>query len=137
MAQQEMQVISRFACALALVFVTVTAAFAERPRPLGWAMDAVRKGNWDVAARLAARDGPVAEDIIEWHRLRAGRGSYDDVIAFLDRRPDWPGEALLRRRSEGEVIRQSDAEILAFFSDTSPQTPRGVCLLYTSDAADE
>ncbi|WP_299686342.1 lytic transglycosylase domain-containing protein [uncultured Tateyamaria sp.] len=117
---------SRFACALALVFVTVTAALAERPRPLGWAMDALRGGNWDTAAMLAARDGEAAADVIEWQRLRAGRGSYADVIAFLDRRPDWPGEALLRRRAEPVVIRQNDADILTFFADQPPQTPRGV-----------
>ncbi|MEO0746377.1 MAG: lytic transglycosylase domain-containing protein, partial [Pseudomonadota bacterium] len=98
-----MQVMTRFACALALVFVTVTTAWAERPRPLGWAMDALRNGNWDTAARLAERDGPVAADIIEWHRLRAGRGTYAEVIAFLERRSDWPGEALLRRRAEPAV----------------------------------
>ena len=126
MAQQEMQVMTRFACALALVFVTVTAAWAERPRPLGWAMDALRDGNWDIAARLAERDGPVAADVIEWHRLRAGRGTFAEVIAFLERRPDWPGEALLRRRAEPAVTRQDDAAILAFFADAPPQTPRGV-----------
>ena len=126
MAQQELQGMSRFACALALVFATVTAALAERPRPLGWAMDALRAGNWEVAARLAARDGAVASDVIEWHRLRAGRGSYAEVMAFLERRPDWPGEALLRRRAEPAVTQQDDAAILAFFAETPPQTPRGV-----------
>ncbi|MEM9870376.1 MAG: lytic transglycosylase domain-containing protein [Pseudomonadota bacterium] len=121
-----MQVMTRLACALALVFLTVSAALSERPRPLGWAMDALRNGNWDAAATLAARDGPVAADIIEWQRLRAGRGSYAEVLAFLDRRPDWPGEPLLRRRAEPTVIRQGDTAILAFFAEHPPQTPRGV-----------
>ena len=117
---------SRFAAALIVLFLTAVAALAERPRPLGWAMDAMRNGNWDVAATLAARDGPVASDIIEWHRLRAGRGSYDDVIAFFDRRPDWPGEAYLRRRAEPAVADAGQNAILAFYSSTSPQTPLGV-----------
>ncbi|WP_415922143.1 lytic transglycosylase domain-containing protein [Tateyamaria sp. SN6-1] len=116
----------RFACILVLVCVAATAAFAERPRPLGWALDAVRGGNWDAAAALAARDGPVAADVIEWQRLRAGRGSYTDVTAFLERRPDWPGETLLRRRSEAAVVRAGDAAILSFFAGAPPQTPRGV-----------
>jgi soluble lytic murein transglycosylase len=117
---------SRLALATMLIFTCAVAAFAERPRPLGWALDAMRAGNWEIAAQLAARDGEVAADIIEWHRLRASRGTYRDVIAFLDRRPDWPGAPLLRRRSEPVVTDQSDAEILAFFAITQPQTPQGI-----------
>lgn len=117
---------SRIALALTLFFALAVAALAERPRPLGWAMDALRSGNWDSAAALAARDGDVAADIIEWHRLRAGRGTYTEVIDFLNRRPDWPGEALLRQRSEDAVIDVSDADILSFFEKTDPQTPAGV-----------
>ncbi len=116
---------SRFACALAFVFVTCVAAWAERPRPLGWAIEALRNGNWDVAATLAARDGEVAADIIEWQRLRAGRGSYDAITAFLERRPDWPGEAFLRRESEPAVAAAGSDAVLAFFADQVPQTPLG------------
>ena len=77
-----MQVKSRFALAMTLIFALAAPAVAERPRPLGWAMDAVRAGNWGNAARLVSRDGDVAADIVEWHRLRAGLGNYDDVAAF-------------------------------------------------------
>lgn len=117
---------SRFACAIMVLFLSVVAAMAERPRPLGWAMDAMRNGNWDVAATLAARDGPVAADIIEWHRLRAGRGSFDDVVDFLDRRPDWPGEDYLRQRAETAVSGQDHATIRAFYAESPPQTAQGV-----------
>ena len=40
-----MQEMSRFAAALIVLFLTAVAALAERPRPLGWAMDAMRNGN--------------------------------------------------------------------------------------------
>lgn len=117
---------SRFAITLILFFVCSVAALAERPRPLGWAFGAMRVGNWETAAKLAARDGAVAADVIEWHRLRAGHGSYADVIAFLERRPDWPGEPYLRHRSEPVVLGQDDANILAFFAQNTAQTPQGV-----------
>ncbi|WP_299554671.1 lytic transglycosylase domain-containing protein [uncultured Tateyamaria sp.] len=117
---------TRIALALTLFFALSVAALAERPRPLGWAMEALRSGNWDSAAALAARDGEVAADVIEWQRLRAARGTYADVVAFLQRRPDWPGEALLRERSEEVVADQSDADILSFFENVGPQTPEGV-----------
>ncbi|MBY5935364.1 lytic transglycosylase domain-containing protein [Tateyamaria omphalii] len=117
---------SRIALAFVLLFMSVVAAAAERPRPLGWAMDALRSGNWDSAATIAARDGDVAADIIEWHRLRASRGSYEDIASFLDRRPDWPGEALLRERSEETVADEPDTVILSFFEEMGPQTPEGI-----------
>lgn len=117
---------TRILTMLLLVFTLATPAMAERPRPLGWALDAMRAGNWDSAAQIAARDGVVAADIIEWHRLRAGRGTYAEVRAFLDRRPDWPGEAFLRAKSEDAVLEQSAAVILDFFSQMAPQTPVGV-----------
>jgi len=117
---------TRILTMLLLVFTLATPAMAERPRPLGWALDAMRAGNWDSAAQIAARDGPVAADVIEWHRLRAGLGTYPEVRAFLDRRPDWPGEAFLREKSEDAVLDQSDAVILGFFSQVRPQTSLGV-----------
>lgn len=117
---------TRNMAALLLVFMLAVPALAERPRPLGWAMDALRAGNWETAAKLAARDGPVAADVIEWQRLRAGRGSYAETRAFLDRRPDWPGEAYLRRKSEDALLGESDAAILSFFGEMAPQTPSGV-----------
>ncbi|QFT57914.1 Soluble lytic murein transglycosylase precursor [Sulfitobacter sp. THAF37] len=118
---------TRLLTALMLVFTFAVAAQAEqRPRPLGWAMDAMRNGNWDAAAAIAQRDGAVAADVIEWHRLRAGRGTYDEVRTFLARRSDWPGESYLRRQSEEAVIRAGDAAILSFFGQVPAQTPRGV-----------
>ena len=108
-----------------LAGLTALPAVAERPRPLGWALEALRTGDWEVAAKLATRDGQVAMDVIEWLRLRAGRGTYADVAAFLARRTDWPGEAYLRKQSEEAVIAAGDGAILGFFTALPPQTPEG------------
>ncbi|MEL7167567.1 MAG: lytic transglycosylase domain-containing protein [Pseudomonadota bacterium] len=130
MAPKEMQVMNRLArlaaTALLALCCAATVAQAERPRPLGWALDAMRNGSWDNAARIAARDGDVAADIIEWHRLRAGRGSLAEVRAFLDRRPNWPGEPALRRRAEPAVISAGPEALLRFFADAPPATPGGI-----------
>lgn len=126
MHTRKLQEMSRFATSLIALFLMVVAAGAEHPRPLGWAMDAMRRGNWDVAAKLAARDGPVAADVIEWYRLRAGRGDYADVTAFLARRPDWPGETYLRRHAEPAVAAAGADAIRAFYSTAPPQTALGV-----------
>ena len=116
----------RYLTALLLVCATALPANAERPRPLGWGMDAMRGGNFTTAENIAARDGAVARDVIVWHRLRAQQGSFEQITEFLKRRPDWPGEEYLRRRSEPEVIKQDDEAIIAFFEQTGPQTPLGV-----------
>ena len=121
-----MQAMTRYLTAMLLLCAMALPANAERPRPLGWGMDAMRSGNFDSAENIAARDGEVARDVIIWHRLRAQQGSFEQITDFLKRRPDWPGEDYLRRRSEPEVIKQSDEQIIAFFEQLGPQTPKGV-----------
>ena len=37
---------------------------------------AKEKGNWDEALRLARPAGDVGLDLIEWDRLRAGKGEF-------------------------------------------------------------
>ncbi|MEM6938499.1 MAG: lytic transglycosylase domain-containing protein [Pseudomonadota bacterium] len=121
-----MQGMTRILTMLLTVFALALPAWAERPRPLGWALDAMRQGDWEAAAAIARRDGPVAADIILWHKLRAGRGSPEEVRAYLARRPDWPGETYLRRQTEEVMLAQDDATLLAYFADMDPQTPEGV-----------
>ncbi len=117
---------TRHLTALLLVCAMALPASAERPRPLGWALDAMRGGDFDAAERIAERDGKVARDVILWHRLRAAQGSHDEITDFLRRRPDWPGESYLRRRSEPVIIEQDDEAIIAFFDGRDPQTPTGI-----------
>ncbi|WP_439655563.1 lytic transglycosylase domain-containing protein [Sulfitobacter aquimarinus] len=121
-----MQAMTRTLWTLLLLCAMALPAASERPRPLGWAMDAMRSGDFDGAERIAERDGKVAQDVILWHRLRAREGTYAQVMDFITRRPDWPGMPYLRRRSEPVVIEQSDAEILKFFAEVPAQTPLGV-----------
>ncbi|WP_442800628.1 lytic transglycosylase domain-containing protein [Roseobacter sp. MH60115] len=136
-----MQVIRHWLTTLTVILLTAAPALAERPRPLAWAMDAMRDGDWSTAAKIAARDGDVAGDVIEWSRLRAGKGTYADVVSFLQRRPDWPGEPYLRKQSERVVIAQKDSQVLAFFGARAAQTPEGVlrhaAALSRTDAASE
>ena len=109
-----------------LVMTSDAMAQQTGPQPLASALAAVRSGNWDNAAALAERAGPEALTLVEWHRLRAGRGTPDQVLAFLERNPDWPGLALLRRRSEQAFVTATDAQVLQFFRDVPPQTGTGV-----------
>lgn len=93
-------------------------------------------GDWARAASWADRSGPVARDIIEWHRLRSGRGSWAEASAFLERRNDWPGLKLLRRKTEIRLpIGRNSQEVLDFFADQPPQTGYGARALIAAHRA--
>ena len=99
------------------------------PRPLASALDALGDGRWERAADLAARDGPGAVVLVEWHRLRAGRGSPAEVLAFLEAYPDWPGLERLRARAEPDFAEATDAQVLAFHAGGLPETGAGILRL--------
>ncbi|MDB6453996.1 lytic transglycosylase domain-containing protein [Falsirhodobacter sp. 20TX0035] len=84
----------------------------------------------DWAGARNAVQSDVARDIIEWQRLREGEGKARDYEAFLARRPDWPGLALLRQKGEAEIAVSGDADrILAYFAAQAPQTAKGAIAL--------
>ena len=105
------------------------------PRPLAWAFRAIARGDWDRAAEVAKRDGPVAQEIVEWARLRAGEGTPADVLVFLAAHPDWPGLDLMRRQSEPAFAGASAAQVRAFFDGHPPQTPEGAVIYARALAA--
>ncbi|AUQ65424.1 Soluble lytic murein transglycosylase [Phaeobacter inhibens] len=119
-----MQEMTRILALIALISATLsgTAAMAV---DLSRALELMRSEKWSEAGRSAGHEATVARDVIEWHRLRAGMGSASDVMAFLARRSDWPGLALLRRKNEPEISSATRKTILAFYSDTRPQTAEG------------
>jgi len=94
------------------------------------ALEAMRDGNWRGALRTAEGVSPTARDIVEWHRLRAGQGDFDSVQRFLQRREDWPGLQLLRRRSERTLPLAARADdVIAYFEPEPPQTGAGAVAL--------
>ncbi len=104
--------------------------------PLVDVMAAVRADKWDVARNLARPAGQVALDVVEWRRLRAGQGTFPEYVSFLKRNPDWPGLDRLRIRGEGTISARSDPEqIIAYFSDHSPETGSGGVRLTAAYAA--
>ncbi len=94
-------------------------------RGLADAINAAQSQDWATAKRDAGRRDVIDQDLVEWHRLRAGEGSAQEVLDFLDRRSDWPGLALLRRRSEATIAQSNRRSILWFFDQVAPQTAVG------------
>ncbi len=90
----------------------------------------MRAGQWPEALIDAGQEGSIARDIIEWHRLRDGKGSAREIMSFLDRRPDWPGMDYLRRQSEEAIATTGAATILTFYGPKgTAQTPEGALSL--------
>lgn len=120
---------TRFLALLMTVIVisalTLQPARADATGDLRAGLDAMRKGDWNQALRVSGARGSVSRDVIVWHWLRDGFGSSGDVLVFLDRRPDWPGLAWLRRKSEPAFTGADPDRVLKFYSDIPPQTAEG------------
>ncbi|MEM9549853.1 MAG: lytic transglycosylase domain-containing protein [Pseudomonadota bacterium] len=111
---------------LCICVITLTSAPQVKAQAgLSRALDAVRQADWEEARRSARQDGQIAQDIVLWHRLRAGFGTYNDVLDFLDRRADWPGLAWLKRKTETSFAAASNQTVLAYFMENPPQTAEG------------
>jgi len=94
------------------------------------ALSAARRGDWQAAGEIAKSDGQVSTDIIEWQRLRAGKGTFADYRVFLEHNGDWPGLDLLRKRGEATIPEESAAShVIGYFATKPPQTGYGVLRL--------
>lgn len=113
------------------VFLLVGSATLAQPQnasssAVGKAMGFVIAGDWEKAARAAKPAGPVAQDIVEWYRLRAGVGMISDYESFLERRADWPGLPLLRKKGEKALSAGTNrSNVIHYFGDQEPQTGTG------------
>ncbi|NOD78430.1 MULTISPECIES: lytic transglycosylase domain-containing protein [unclassified Ruegeria] len=113
---------------IAVIVYSVTApqlARADAAGDLRAGLYEMRKGDWNAALRVSGQRGSVSRDVIVWHWLREGFGSSGDVLVFLERRPDWPGMAWLRRKSEPVFTGADPDRVLKFYTDMPPQTAEG------------
>lgn len=116
--------------AAALAVPTLAApARADDAQALGLALRAAAARDWAGAEAQARQAGPLAFDLLEWQRLRAGEGAFDDYADFAARRADWPGMDLLRRKGEGKLAEARPEAVVAYFSGTAPQTGEGALAL--------
>lgn len=111
---------------LSLVLWASAPAADGEAEALERALAARAVGDWDRALAEARGAGPVGQDIIAWHYLRARQGSFAEARAFLVRRPDWPGLPLLRARSEGAIPPRADPQqVLNYFIPQAPRSGAG------------
>ena len=108
---------------------------AEDAAALAAALDAAAAQDWDTAEAEGRQAGPLSFDVIEWQRLRAGKGDFADYADFATRRADWPGMDLLRRKGEATLDGLTPERVLAYFADQPPQTPAGAKALIAAELA--
>lgn len=119
--------------AILLSAVLLLAGLAARAQPdlLSTALAAVEAGDFELAAEATGQmDDPVARDLVTWARLRAENGRFEEYVAFLERRADWPGLPLLRVRGEGSIPEGADPNtVVAYFEPRAPRTGTGALRL--------
>ncbi len=120
----------RAAMVLALLFLGANRGMAaENPEfvsALKRGLELMRAEDWPAAFEAAGPEGSIRRDIIWWHYLRASKGTIEESIDFLQRRPNWPGLALLRKRSEQTIPADADpALVLGFFASDAPRSGIG------------
>ena len=123
----EMQAMLRVVLLVVLFFRTEICAAAPVSE-LHRAFEAIEAQDWTDAFKIAKSSGPLAEDIVLWHYLRQGEGSFQQTARFLHQHPDWPGLKLLRKQSEAAFARANPADVAAFFETTPPQTGTGALI---------
>ena len=80
------------------------------------AFEAIDRDRWNKARRLGQRIGDATTArIIRWMDLtrRGSRASFREIARFVDENPDWPDQALLRRRAEEAMTGKLSGRALA------------------------
>lgn len=112
--------------ALAALLFVATAVRADDPAAFRAALAAANAKDWPVAMAQGRRAGPLAAAVIEWERLRAGKGGFDEYVRFVDRYPDWPGLKLLREQAERVIAADiAPSTVIDWFASGAPQTGTG------------
>ena len=114
------------AAPLALALLLPVTARADDPVGFGAALAAADRRDWPVAVAEARKAGPLAAAVIDWERLRDGKGAFGEYVDFLARYPDWPGLPLLRKQGESSIAADTSADaVIDYFRTLRPQTGMG------------
>lgn len=133
-----MPVIQQILCSAFLaVLLTCSQAHAQSGRSLAQAMDYVRAQKWEEAATAARPTGQAGIAIVDWHYLRAGKGTLAEYERFLKDYADWPGMPFLRKSGERTLgAGTSSRRIIAYFEGIAPQTGTGALALAAALSSD-
>jgi soluble lytic murein transglycosylase len=88
----------------------------------------------DHAAKIGE---PVMRTLVAWYALRNGAAAPSEYAKFLAENPGWPDAALLRRRSEQQLLSAGGPakEMLAFFGSAPPLSGAGAIAVASAHLA--
>jgi soluble lytic murein transglycosylase len=74
---------------------------------------------------------PLARTLIEWERLRRGKGEAGDYLKFLSDNPDWPSRQQLQRRMEEVLFEEGgDTDVIAkYFTGREAGSAAGMAVI--------
>ncbi len=109
-----------------VVASTATAQSARDVAAIHGAFAAMADKDWAQAQKSVKSASTTAKAIVEWHRLRAGHGTFRDYETFMANYGDWPGLPYLQKFGEDELTRSvSAARVRNYFDGQAPQTGWG------------
>ena len=92
------------------------------------AIAAARSGDWPQAYTAAGRStNSLPTKIVRWldFTRSSASGRFNDISAFIQQNPDWPGQKILRRQAETALASESDGTASAWFAKFPPVSPMG------------
>jgi soluble lytic murein transglycosylase len=105
---------------------------AEDGTKLAAAFKALSSGDTAKAKEVQATlSDPLARTLVEWERLRRGKGEAADYLKFLAEHPDWPSREILQRKMEESLFSEGgDTELIAtYFKGREARSPAGMAVL--------
>ncbi len=102
---------------------TVTAQ--TNARPLAEAFKEIWQKDWSSAVSLAGQEGQIGTDIVLWHAVRDGAGTYKIAQDFMARNSDWPGMPRFISKAEALFTDAPRAVVLSHFAQYPPTTAEG------------
>ncbi|MEM9470000.1 MAG: lytic transglycosylase domain-containing protein [Pseudomonadota bacterium] len=118
-------------CLLIGVFLFSPNAHAE----LNSALQAIDKKQWQRAYGGAARLNDFEKDVFNWFAFSRGdpNASYAQIINFMNRYPDWPGQKALQANAERKMPTNINPDsVLSFYQDKMPITSDGATIYVRS-----
>jgi soluble lytic murein transglycosylase len=105
---------------------------AEDGTKLAAAFKALSSGDTAKAKEVQATlSDPLARTLVEWERLRRGKGEAADYLKFLAEHPDWPSRESLQKKMEESLFSEGgDTELIAtYFKGREARSPAGMAVL--------
>lgn len=123
-----------------LVFVVLVVFIIKVPAGLGQtlsatdmqamraALAAAQSGDWGRAyAEVAAASDSLPLKMLRWidYARPGAPGRFPDIVEFIEKNPDWPGQKALRKHAEEALVGESDNTAADWFEHYPPISAAG------------